>query len=155
MCTSQHHHHTYHLRHHHHRSYLFTPAQGDPRHHDRHHHHLLYHHYRGYLFTPAQGDQDRGAEESEVVGGGDGACQPDGQTQRETGSIATGLIAILYFGFADLFYKLLTYCSARNMNSGQVTDKLQALNDEFAAMTKKKKDLEDNIDLCSQKLDRS
>ena len=37
----------------------------------------------------------------------------------------------------------------------QVTDKLQALNDEFAAMTKKKKDLEDNIDLCSQKLDRS
>ena len=36
----------------------------------------------------------------------------------------------------------------------QVTDKLQALNDEFAAMTKKKKDLEDNIDLCSQKLDR-
>ena len=29
-----------------------------------------------------------------------------------------------------------------------------ALNDEFAAMTKKKKDLEDNIDLCSQKLDR-
>ena len=41
------------------------------------------------------------------------------------------------------------------MNSGQVTDKLQALNDEFAAMTKKKKDLEDYIDLCSQKLDRS
>ena len=35
-----------------------------------------------------------------------------------------------------------------------MTDKLQALNDEFAAMTKKKKDLEDNIDLCSQKLDR-
>ena len=105
--------------------------------------------------TPVQGDQDRGAEESEVVGGGDGACQPDGQTQRETRSTATGLITILYFGFADLFYKLLTYCSAINMNSGQVTDKLQALNDEFAAMTKKKKDLEDNIDLCSQKLDRS
>ena len=41
------------------------------------------------------------------------------------------------------------------MNSGQVTDKLQALNDEFAAMTKKKKDLEDNIELCSQKLDRA
>ena len=37
----------------------------------------------------------------------------------------------------------------------QVTDKLQALNDEFAAMTKKKKDLEDNIELCSQKLDRA
>ena len=37
----------------------------------------------------------------------------------------------------------------------QVTDKLQALNDEFAAMTKKKRDLEDNIELCSQKLDRA
>ena len=34
-------------------------------------------------------------------------------------------------------------------------NKLQALNDEFAAMTKKKKDLEDNIELCSQKLDRA
>ena len=44
---------------------------------------------------------------------------------------------------------------AINITSDQVTDKLQALNDEFAAMTKKKKDLEDNIDLCSQKLDRS
>jgi len=37
----------------------------------------------------------------------------------------------------------------------QVTDKLQALNDEYAVMNKKKKDLEDNIDLCSQKLDRA
>ena len=37
----------------------------------------------------------------------------------------------------------------------QVADKLQALNDEFAAMTKKKRDLEDNIELCSQKLDRA
>ena len=37
----------------------------------------------------------------------------------------------------------------------QVTDKLQALNDEFEAMTQKKKDLEDNIDLCSKKLDRA
>ena len=36
-----------------------------------------------------------------------------------------------------------------------MTDKLQALNDEFAAMTKKKKDLEDNIELCSQKFDRA
>ena len=34
-------------------------------------------------------------------------------------------------------------------------DKLQALNDEFEAMTKKKKELEDNIDLCSKKLDRA
>ncbi|KAF4532840.1 hypothetical protein B566_EDAN014797 [Ephemera danica] len=37
----------------------------------------------------------------------------------------------------------------------QVTDKLQTLNDDFAAMSKKKKDLEDNIDLCSQKLERA
>lgn len=37
----------------------------------------------------------------------------------------------------------------------QVTDKLQALNDEYAAMNKKKKDLEDNIELCSQKLMRA
>jgi len=37
----------------------------------------------------------------------------------------------------------------------QVTDKLQALSDEFEMMTRKKKDLEDNIALCSQKLDRA
>lgn len=37
----------------------------------------------------------------------------------------------------------------------QVSDKLQALNDEFEAMTQKKKDLEENIDLCSKKLDRA
>lgn len=37
----------------------------------------------------------------------------------------------------------------------KVTDKLQALNDEYAAMNKKKKDLEDNIELCSTKLDRA
>ncbi len=36
-----------------------------------------------------------------------------------------------------------------------MTDKLQALNDEFEAMQQKKKDLEDNIDLCSKKLDRA
>ena len=36
-----------------------------------------------------------------------------------------------------------------------MTDKLQALNDEFEVMTQKKKDLEDNIDLCSKKLDRA
>ena len=29
------------------------------------------------------------------------------------------------------------------------------MNDEFEAMTQKKKDLEDNIDLCSKKLDRA
>ena len=34
-------------------------------------------------------------------------------------------------------------------------DKLQALNDQFDAMTTKKKELEDNIDLCSKKLDRA
>ncbi|KAF5289736.1 hypothetical protein FQA39_LY03653 [Lamprigera yunnana] len=37
----------------------------------------------------------------------------------------------------------------------EITDKLQALNDEFAAETKKKKDLEDMIELCSQKLVRA
>ena len=37
----------------------------------------------------------------------------------------------------------------------QVTDKLQALSDEFETMTRKKKVLEDNIALCSQKLDRA
>ena len=37
----------------------------------------------------------------------------------------------------------------------KVTDKLQALNDEFEVMTQKKKDLEANIDLCSKKLDRA
>ncbi len=36
-----------------------------------------------------------------------------------------------------------------------MTDKLQALNDEFEVMTQKKKELEDNIDLCSKKLDRA
>jgi len=37
----------------------------------------------------------------------------------------------------------------------QVTDKLQALSEQFEMMTRKKKDLEDNIALCSQKLDRA
>ena len=37
----------------------------------------------------------------------------------------------------------------------QVADKLQALNDEFEAKTQEKKDLEENIDLCSKKLDRA
>jgi len=38
---------------------------------------------------------------------------------------------------------------------GQVSDKLQALSDEFEAMTQKKKELEENIDVCSKKLDRA
>ncbi|XP_061175178.1 dynein axonemal heavy chain 3-like [Saccostrea echinata] len=37
----------------------------------------------------------------------------------------------------------------------EVTDKLQALNDEFEAMTQKKKELETNIDICEKKLDRA
>jgi len=37
----------------------------------------------------------------------------------------------------------------------QVTDKLQALSDQFYIMTRKKKELEDNIAICSQKLDRA
>ncbi|XP_026332955.1 dynein heavy chain 3, axonemal-like [Hyposmocoma kahamanoa] len=36
-----------------------------------------------------------------------------------------------------------------------VLDKLQALNDEFAEMTRKKKGLEDEIELCSTKLTRA
>lgn len=36
-----------------------------------------------------------------------------------------------------------------------VQDRLQSLNDTFAAMIQKKKDLEDNIELCSQKLIRA
>lgn len=35
-----------------------------------------------------------------------------------------------------------------------VMDKLQALNDEFAEFSKKKKELEDQIDICEKKLDR-
>ncbi|KAL1497384.1 hypothetical protein ABEB36_008364 [Hypothenemus hampei] len=37
----------------------------------------------------------------------------------------------------------------------EVSDQLQALNDEFAAETKKKKELEDDINICSQKLERA
>lgn len=36
-----------------------------------------------------------------------------------------------------------------------MTDKLQKLNDEFEEMNAKKNDLEKNIELCSQKLDRA
>lgn len=37
----------------------------------------------------------------------------------------------------------------------KVVDKLQALNDEFDIMTNKKKELEHNILICEQKLDRA
>lgn len=37
----------------------------------------------------------------------------------------------------------------------EVTDKLQALQDDLDAMVAKKKDLEENIDLCSKKLVRA
>lgn len=37
----------------------------------------------------------------------------------------------------------------------QVLDKVEALQAEFDAMNKKKIDLENNIDLCSKKLDRA
>ncbi|ESO02274.1 hypothetical protein HELRODRAFT_188646 [Helobdella robusta] len=37
----------------------------------------------------------------------------------------------------------------------QVADKLQMLNDEFEKMTQKKKELEENIEICSKKLDRA
>ena len=35
----------------------------------------------------------------------------------------------------------------------RITDKLQGLNDDFAAMSKKKKDLEDSIAQCRQKME--
>lgn len=35
------------------------------------------------------------------------------------------------------------------------TDKLQALNDQFETMQKKKENLEANIDICTKKLDRA
>ncbi|XP_050512273.1 dynein axonemal heavy chain 3 isoform X2 [Diabrotica virgifera virgifera] len=45
--------------------------------------------------------------------------------------------------------------NAKRAQLKEVADKLQALNDEFAAETKKKKDLEDDIYICAQKLDRA
>ena len=41
------------------------------------------------------------------------------------------------------------------MYYGQILDKLQALNDEFEVMQKKKSDLETNLDICEKKLDRA
>jgi len=49
----------------------------------------------------------------------------------------------------------LLICSGLVLLCTQVTDKLQALSDEFETMTRKKKELEDNINLCSMKLDRA
>lgn len=37
----------------------------------------------------------------------------------------------------------------------KVQDRLQSLNDDLSAMIKKKKELKDNIELCSQKLIRA
>ena len=65
--------------------------------------------------------------------------------------ISITIVTFMYFIFPIYTRKSSLICISFN----QVTDKLQALNDEFAAMTKKKKDLEDNIELCSQKLDRA
>ena len=52
-------------------------------------------------------------------------------------------------------FKNMLLCHTYLIKSNSKKSCLQALNDEFAAMTKKKKDLEDNIELCSQKLDRA
>ena len=41
------------------------------------------------------------------------------------------------------------------MSYEQILDKLQALNDEFEVMQKKKSDLETNLDICEKKLDRA
>ncbi len=45
--------------------------------------------------------------------------------------------------------------NAKRAQLKEVTDKLQALNDELERMIQKKKDLEANIELCSQKLERA
>ena len=49
-------------------------------------------------------------------------------------------------------YSLITFST---LFLAKVVDKLQALNDEFDAMTNKKKELEANILICEQKLDRA
>ncbi|CAG7816608.1 unnamed protein product [Allacma fusca] len=45
--------------------------------------------------------------------------------------------------------------NAKRAQLQAVTDKLQALNDEYGTMNKKKRGIEENIDLCSQKLERA
>ncbi len=45
--------------------------------------------------------------------------------------------------------------SEKHTQLQQISDKLQGLNDDFAAMSKKKKDLEDSIDQCRQKMERA
>lgn len=45
--------------------------------------------------------------------------------------------------------------SVKRAELKEVVDRLQSLNDELDAMIKKKKELEDNIELCSQKLIRA
>ncbi|XP_068632055.1 dynein axonemal heavy chain 3 [Battus philenor] len=59
---------------------------------------------------------------------------------------------------AEAEAELQVQMNTLNMKRAQlqaVLDKLQALNDEFAEMTRKKKGLEDEIDLCSTKLSRA
>ncbi|XP_059059125.1 dynein axonemal heavy chain 3 [Achroia grisella] len=55
---------------------------------------------------------------------------------------------------AELQMQMNTLNEKRAQLQG-VLDKLQALNDEFAEMTRKKKGLEDEIELCSTKLSRA
>ena len=45
--------------------------------------------------------------------------------------------------------------SVKRAELKEVVDRLQSLNDNFEAMNNKKKELEDNIELCSQKLIRA
>lgn len=66
-------------------------------------------------------------------------------------ALRSSVLLIAYLNDALLIFELFIFVIALN----QVSDKLQALNDEFEAMTQKKKDLEENIDLCSKKLDRA
>ena len=47
------------------------------------------------------------------------------------------------------------HCDCPILLSTQITDKLDALNDQFAAMQAKCRELEANIDLCEKKLARA
>ncbi|XP_066595663.1 dynein axonemal heavy chain 3 [Prorops nasuta] len=62
--------------------------------------------------------------------------------------------AMLAEAEAELAAQLETLNEKRSLLQ-EVTEKLQALYDEFAECTREKKKLEDQIELCSQKLDRA
>jgi len=92
------------------------------------------------------GHQNRRAEEGEVSRSRGRTGCSDGNAQRKARSAARGQLSSASFPSVQ---------SGQLFALFQVADKLQALNDDFATMTKKKKELEDNIELCSQKLSRA